>query len=165
MDVFIASKYVGLTGKVIGVDMTEKMITKAKQNAEKTGIKNVEFRLGEIESLPIDDNSIDRVISNCVINLVPDKLKAFREIFRVLRSGGTFSVSDIVLKGTISEEKRRNLALWASCFSGAIDKNDYLALIQKTGFTNIIVASEKKNADDPDSSAGIFSVTVCGTKP
>jgi arsenite methyltransferase len=165
MDVFIALKYVGTTGKVIGVDMTEKMIAKAKQNAEKIGAENVEFRLGEIESLPIDDNSIDRVISNCVINLVPDKSKAFSEIYRVLKPGGMFSVSDIVLKGTMSEEQRRDAALWAACVSGAIEKDEYLSIIRKTGFTNIIVSSEKENYFDDKSNIHIYSTTVSGTKP
>lgn len=165
MDVFIASKYVGAEGKVIGVDMTDKMINKARENALKVDAKNVEFRLGEIESLPVENNTIDRVISNCVINLVPDKSKAFSEIYRVLKSGGMFTVSDIVLKGTMSEEKRRDLALWAACISGAIDKNEYLEIIRNSGFTNIIVVSEIKNDYDSETKTGIYSVTVSGTKP
>lgn len=145
--------------------MTEKMIQKARQNAEKVGAKNVEFRHGEIESLPVEDNTIDCVISNCVINLVPDKTKAFKEIYRVLKPGGTFSVSDIVLEGTITEEKRRNMDLWASCISGAIEKNEYLSTIRTTGFINIIVVSEKKNDFDLELGTRSYSITVSGTKP
>jgi SAM-dependent methyltransferase len=164
IDVFIASRYVGQTGKVIGVDMTEAMIEKAKANARKINATNVEFRLGEIEALPVDGDSVDRVISNCVINLVPNKKNAFGEIYRVLRSGGKFTVSDIVVDGTISEEKRRDAALWAGCISGAIDKKEYLGIIQNVGFKDIEIVSEKKHDYELENNAGLYSITVTGTK-
>jgi SAM-dependent methyltransferase len=163
IDVFIASRHVGQTGKVIGVDMTEAMIEKAKANARKINATNVEFRLGEIEALPVDGDSVDRVISNCVINLVPNKNNAFREIYRVLKSGGKFTVSDIVINGTMSEEKRRDAALWAGCISGAIDKKEYLGIIRNAGFSQVEVVSEKKHDYELDK-AGLFSITVVGTK-
>lgn len=164
IDCFIAAKHVGASGKVIGVDMTEKMIEKANENKSKVNAANVEFRLGEIESLPVDNGTVDRVISNCVINLVPDKKKAFAEIYRVLKTSGNFTVSDIVTDGRISEEERRDASLWAGCVSGALDKKDYLAIIENTGFKEIIVTSEIKNDYKLSSGAGMYSVTVIGTK-
>jgi len=143
IDVFIAARKVGPTGRAIGVDMTEAMVDKANMNAKKIKAANVEFRLGEIEALPVPDNSVDRVISNCVINLVPNKSKAFQEIYRVLKSGGKFTVSDIVIDGAVSSEERNNAALWAGCISGAIDRKEYLAIIKNAGFTNIEIVSEK----------------------
>jgi SAM-dependent methyltransferase len=163
IDVFVASKHVGKTGKVIGVDMTEAMIQKARVNAKKINATNVEFRLGEIESMPVDSNSVDRVISNCVINLVPSKENAFREIYRVLKPGGKFTISDIVVDGTISEEKRRDASLWAGCISGAIDKKEYISIIRKAGFSHVEVVSEKKYDYELDN-AGLYSITVVGTK-
>jgi SAM-dependent methyltransferase len=142
-DCFLASKKVGETGKVIGVDMTQEMIEKAKSIAEKNNYKNVEFRLGEIENLPIDDNSIDVAISNCVINLVPDKEKAFKEIHRVLKSGGKIYLSDIVLLGNLSEELKSNEELLAGCVGGALLRDDYLDIIKKAGFEVIILSEDK----------------------
>jgi arsenite methyltransferase len=164
IDCFVASKYVGKSGKVIGVDMTEEMIRKANENKGKVGIKNVEFRLGEIESLPVDDQSVDRVISNCVINLVPDKGIAFSEIYRVLKPGGKFTVSDIVLDGELSEEERRDAALWAGCVSGALQRKEYIEKIKGAGFKDIKILSEKKYDYKLSSGAGLFSVTISGTK-
>ncbi len=164
IDCFIAAKHVGTSGKVIGVDMTEKMIKKANENKSKVDAANVEFRLGEIESLPVDSGTVDRVISNCVINLVPDKNKAFSEIHRVLKAGGSFTVSDIVTDGKISEEERRDASLWAGCISGALDKKVYLDIIDKTGFKNVLITSEVKNDYQLSSGAGIYSITVTGTK-
>lgn len=163
IDVFVASKHVGKKGKVIGVDMTEAMIQKARLNAKKINATNVEFRLGEIEALPVDSNSVDRVISNCVINLVPSKENAFREIYRVLMPGGKFTVLDIVFDGTISEEKRRDASLWAGCISGAIDRKEYLGIIHKAGFSHVEIVSEKKYDYELDN-AGLYSITVVGTK-
>jgi SAM-dependent methyltransferase len=163
IDVFVASKHVGATGKVIGVDMTEAMIQRARLNAKKINATNVEFRLGEIESMPVDSNSVDRVISNCVINLVPSKENAFTEIYRVLKPGGKFTVSDIVIDGTISEEKRRDASLWAGCISGAIDRKEYVEIIRKTGFSHVEVVSEKKYDYKLDNAA-LYSITVVGTK-
>lgn len=164
IDVFIAARYVGHTGKVIGVDMTEAMIEKAKANARKINATNVEFRLGEIEALPVEGDSVDRVISNCVINLVPNKKNAFREIYRVLKSEGKFTVSDIVIDGIMSEEKRRDAALWAGCISGAIDKKEYLGIIQNVGFKDIEIVSEKKHDYELENNAGLYSITVTGKK-
>ncbi len=163
IDLFVASKQVGKTGKVIGVDMTDAMIHKAGLNAKKINATNVEFRLGEIESMPVDSNSVDRVISNCVINLVPSKENAFREIYRVLKPGGKFTVSDIVVDGTISEEKRRDASLWAGCISGAIDKKEYIGIIRKAGFSHVEILSEKKYDYELDN-AGLYSITITGTK-
>ena len=142
-DCFLASKKAGGSGKVIGVDMTEGMIEKAKANAEKYGYKNVEFKLGEIENLPIEDNSIDVAISNCVINLVPDKEKAFSEIYRVLKTGGKIYLSDIVLLEDVSEDIRNNEDLLAGCVGGALLKNDYLEIIKKAGFEVKILSEDK----------------------
>ncbi|MBI5475192.1 MAG: arsenite methyltransferase [Ignavibacteriales bacterium] len=164
VDCFIASKYVGELGKVIGVDMTEEMIRKANENKAKVNVTNVDFRLGEIESLPVENNSIDRVISNCVINLVPDKRKAFSEIFRVLKTGGKFTVSDIVVDGSISEKERQNAALWAGCISGALSRKEYLEVIELAGFKDIKILSEKKYDYILQSGGGLYSITVSGTK-
>lgn len=164
IDCFVASKYVGKTGHVIGLDMTEEMIRKANENKGKVRITNVEFRLGEIESLPVDDQSIDRVISNCVINLVPDKSRAFQEIYRVLKPDGKFTVSDIVLDGELSEEETRDASLWAGCVSGALQRKEYIDKIKEAGFKDIRILSEKKYDYKLSSGAGLFSVTISGTK-
>ena len=130
-DVFIAQRLVGNTGTVIGIDMTEAMIEKAQQNAEKLGYKNVEFRLGEIEQLPVDDNTADVVVSNCVINLVPDKLKAFQEIYRVLKPGGRFGISDVVITGMLPAKIQSAAEMYAGCVAGALNKEKYCALLPK----------------------------------
>ncbi len=142
-DCFLARKKVGDTGKVIGVDMTEEMIDKARVNAEKYGYKNVEFKLGEIENLPIEDNSVDVAISNCVINLVPNKEKAFKEIYRVLKKGGRMYLSDIVLLENLSEELRNNEELLAGCVGGALLRDDYIDIIKKAGFEVNILSEDK----------------------
>lgn len=142
-DCFLASKRVGETGKVIGVDMTREMIDKAKSIAEKRNVKNVEFRLGEIENLPIGDNSIDVAISNCVINLVPDKEKAFREIHRVLKNNGKIYLSDIVLIKDISDDIKNNEELLAGCVGGALLRDEYLDIIKKTGFEVTVLSEDK----------------------
>jgi arsenite methyltransferase len=164
IDCFVALKYVGDSGSVIGVDMTEDMIRKANENKMKVNAPNVEFRLGEIEDLPVDDNTIDRVISNCVINLVPDKEKAFREIHRVLKLGGKFTVSDIVVDGAISEKERHDASLWAGCISGALRKMEYIEIIRRTGFKEIKILSEKKYDYKLESGGGLYSVTISGMK-
>jgi arsenite methyltransferase len=133
-DVFLASKKVGESGKVIGVDMTPEMIARAKANAEKYGYKNTEFRLGDIEDLPVDDNSVDIVISNCVVNLAPDKDKVFEGVRRVLKSGGKMYVSDIVLLGELTDEQKSSDELMVGCVSGALQKEDYISKIEKAGF-------------------------------
>jgi arsenite methyltransferase len=143
IDVFLAAREVGLSGKVIGLDMTDEMLALANKNKQKLGMTNTEFRKGEIEHMPVESGSIDHVISNCVINLVPDKRIAFAEIFRALKKGGSFTVSDIVYTGIMSDEYRKNLELWASCVSGALEKSEYLSIIEYSGFTNISVVDER----------------------
>jgi ubiquinone/menaquinone biosynthesis C-methylase UbiE len=142
-DAFIARKIVGERGRVIGVDMTEKMIELAKTNAAKLGFKNVEFRHGDIESMPLFSNKADVVVSNCVLNLVPNKYKVFSEIYRVLKPGGHFSISDIVVEGEIPAKWKEVAELYAACVSGAIQKKDYLDMIQEAGFKNVIVQKDK----------------------
>ncbi|MBP7819854.1 MAG: arsenite methyltransferase [Candidatus Methanofastidiosum sp.] len=134
LDCFLAADKVGEKGKVIGVDLTDTMIQKAKQNAKKYGYKNVEFRQGDIENLPVDNSSIDVILSNCVINLVPNKSKAFNEAYRVLKKGGRMYISDIVLLQDLSEDLRKNEMLLVSCVAGAILKEDYLKIIKDSGF-------------------------------
>jgi arsenite methyltransferase len=143
IDVFLAANKVGNDGKVIGVDMTPEMIETALTNAEEGDYKNVEFKLGEIENLPIEDNSIDLIISNCVINLTPDKLKAYKEAFRVLKPNGRILVSDIVTDGIIPSEIRENFQAWAGCVAGALDKHEYLDTIKRAGFNNVNIVSER----------------------
>ena len=142
MDVFLASKKVGSKGKIIGVDMTEAMIEKAKQTAKKHGYSNVEFRLGEIEALPVEDNTIDVIISNCVINLSPDKKKVFQEAYRVLKPNGRMLVSDIVTEGKLPLNVRKNLDAWAACIAGAMEKKEYLRAIEEAGFPKVKIVSE-----------------------
>ena len=142
-DCFLAAKKVGQTGKVIGVDMTEEMIERARGNAKKQGYDNVEFKLGDIENLPIDDNSIDVVISNCVVNLVPNKSKVFKEVYRVLKKGGRMYISDIVLLDNLTQEQKENEDLIAGCVGGALLKDDYLKIIEKAGFEVRILSEDK----------------------
>lgn len=179
-DCFVARSVVGEKGKVIGIDFTDRMITKARENAEKMGYGNVEFRQGDIENMPLAGNIADVVISNCVLNLVPDKKQAFSEIFRVLKTGGHFSVSDIVLVGELPEGLRKSAEMYAGCVSGAIQKDEYLSIIKEAGFTNITLQKEKPitlpreilneflTADQAEAfvsgNTGIFSVTVYAEK-
>ena len=142
-DTFLASPKVGETGKVIGVDMTDEMLEKANENAKKGGFDNVEFIKGDIENLPIDSSSVDVIISNCVINLAPNKMKVFEEAYRVLKQGGRLMVSDIVLIKPLTEELKNDKELLVGCISGAILKEDYLALLNKAGFSDITVIKEK----------------------
>ena len=175
-DVFIAAQAVGPTGRVIGVDMTPEMISRARANAKKVGAENVEFRLGEIEALPIEARSADVVISNCVLNLVPDKKKAFAEIHRVLKPGGRFTVSDIVTDSELPEPVRRSADLWAGCVSGAIRKQEYLEIAERTGFeleiekeraieipADVIASAMGDSADRPED-VRILSITLTGRK-
>ncbi|MCL6524413.1 MAG: arsenite methyltransferase [Thermoflavifilum sp.] len=142
-DCFIARAEVGPEGRIIGIDFTPEMIEKARKNAEKLGFNNVEFILGDIEKMPLSDSIADVVISNCVLNLVPNKKAVFQEIYRVLKPGGHFSISDIVLQGTLPEPIRHAAEMYAGCISGAIQQNDYLALIQATGFLQVKVQKER----------------------
>ncbi len=143
-DVFLAANKVGKKGHVIGVDMTEEMIDKAKENAKKGGYKNVEFRLGDIEDLPVEDASIDVVITNCVINLAPDKSKVFKEAYRVLKKGGKICVSDIVLLKELSEEQKNDKDLLTGCVAGALLKQNYIDKIKEIGFKVKIISEDKK---------------------
>lgn len=142
-DVFIAAREVGAEGFVIGVDMTEAMIAKAEENKRKLGISHVDFRLGEIEALPVDSNSVDVVVSNCVLNLVPDKSAAFAEILRVLKPGGSFTVSDIVVEGEMPEALRSVATMYAGCVSGAERQERYLEIIRSTGFVDVTIPKRK----------------------
>lgn len=142
IDVFLASRKVGDSGKVIGVDMTKDMIKRADSLAKERGYANVEFRLGEIETLPVEDDSIDVVISNCVINLCPDKKKAFSEIYRVLKKNGRLMISDIVTNGELPQEVRKSFDAWAGCIAGALEKDVYLNLIRDVGFSEIKIVKE-----------------------
>lgn len=174
-DVFVARRIVGPEGKVIGVDMTDKMLELARDNAERLGYNNVEFRKGEIEALPIARARIDVVISNCVLNLVPDKQKAFDEIFRVLKPGGRFCISDVVLNGELPAGLNEAAEMYAGCVSGAMQKSDYLAVIHNAGFENVEIKKTKPIVIPEDILAAydakasdlpvIESITVTGQKP
>ena len=142
IDVFLAANKVGDAGKVIGVDMTEEMVKTATQNSEAGGYDNVEFKLGEIENLPIEDNSVDVIISNCVINLTPNKSVAFKEVFRVLKEGGRILISDIVTEGELPDVVRKSFQAWSECTAGAMEKQDYLETIKKAGFKDVEIIEQ-----------------------
>src|SRR5437762_845462 len=148
-DAFIARHETGETGKVIGIDFTPAMIDKARRNAEARGLNNVEFRQGDIDDMPVTSNKADVIVSNCVLNLVPNKHKVFSEVYRVLKPGGHFSISDIVLEGEVPEKWRQVAELYAGCVSGAIQKKEYLDIIEEAGFANITL-QEEKNITVPD---------------
>ncbi|MFA5039280.1 MAG: arsenite methyltransferase [Candidatus Omnitrophota bacterium] len=141
-DAFLSAQRVGAAGRVIGVDMTPEMVAKARENARKGNYSNVEFRLGEIEKLPVEDNSIDVIISNCVINLSPDKETVFKEAYRVLRAGGRLMVSDLVLAKDLPKEIRDSVEAYVGCLAGAIKKDEYLRFIEQAGFQDVKVISE-----------------------
>lgn len=179
-DCFIARAITGETGRVIGIDMTPTMVSKARVNAEKLGFKNVEFILGEIENMPLPTETADVVVSNCVLNLIPNKEGALAETYRILKKGGHFSISDIVLKGNLPTNLQQAAEMYAGCVAGAIQQGEYLALVGKAGFQNIKI-QKVKEIHLPDalllqflsveqisvfrsSSVGIFSITVYGEK-
>lgn len=180
-DAFVARSVTGPNGKVIGIDFTEKMVEKARINAEKLGFNNVEFRYGDIENMPLSENVADVVVSNCVLNLVPDKTKAFAETFRILKPGGHFSVSDIVLKGELPEALRASAEMYAGCVSGAIQQDDYLKVVKEAGFTSISLQKERRiiipdeilsvylNTREREKyksgELGVYSITVYAEKP
>lgn len=137
IDVFLAAQKVGPTGKAIGLDMTQEMIELAQKNAQKAGAQNVEFRLGEMEDMPLEDESIDVIISNCVINLSPDKDKVFAEAYRVLKPGGRMVISDLVTEGDLPPTVRQSVEAWAGCVAGALDKREYLEKVQAAGFVDL----------------------------
>lgn len=179
-DAFVARAIAGESGKVIGIDMTPQMVDKARENADKLGFNNVEFRLGDIENIPIAANRADVVISNCVLNLVPDKRRAFEEMFRILKPGGHFSVSDVVLRGELPDGLRNDAEMYAGCVSGAIQIKTYLQHLHDVGFATITVQKQKaiELPDDilanyltaeeiatmRDGQTGILSITVYGEK-
>ena len=179
-DCFVARAETGETGKVYGIDFTEKMIEKAKANAEKAGFTNVEFRLGDIEDIPLKDNVADVVVSNCVLNLVPNKKAVFAEINRILKPNGHFSISDIVLVGELPDKIKNVAEMYAGCVAGAIQKSEYLNMIKETGFQHITLQKEKPiiipddilnnylNTEEIEAfknqEGGIFSVTVYAEK-
>jgi len=160
IDVLLAAKAAGSSGRVIGVDMTPAMIEKARANAKKAGATNVEFRLGEIEQLPVDDASVDLIISNCVINLSPDKDAVFREAHRVLKPGGRMIVSDLVTVGELSQKVRKSAEAWAGCIAGALDKQEYLEKIRAAGFAEVSILKESGYAGEMP----VVSVTLKAQK-
>ncbi|MCF7807018.1 MAG: arsenite methyltransferase [Candidatus Marinimicrobia bacterium] len=180
-DAFIVQRIVGDTGQVIGVDFTMEMVTKAVENKNKLGLTNIDFRYGDIEDMPVDNDSIDVVISNCVLNLVPDKEKAFKEIYRVLKPGAHFCVSDIVSKGQIPAELKTSAELYAGCVAGALPKDEYIGLVKDSGFTDIDVRQERsidlpehvvrKHLSDEayrvwkSGETGLLSITLFARKP
>lgn len=180
-DCFVARAQTGETGKVIGIDFTEAMLEKARSNAEKLGYNNVEFRQGDIEKMPVTSSAADVVVSNCVLNLVPNKRNVLKEIFRVLKSRGHFSISDIVLVGDLPAAIKQAAEMYAGCISGAIQKEEYLQMIRDTGFESVTIQKEKQILIPDDilsqylsdeevrafrnSAVGIFSVTVFARKP
>jgi SAM-dependent methyltransferase len=179
-DCFVARAIVGESGKVTGIDLTEQMVVKARENCAKLSYSNVEFVTGDIEAMPFGDKLFDVVISNCVLNLVPDKSKAFNEIFRVLKPGAHFCVSDVVVKGNLPEKLQKDAEMYVGCVSGASEMNDYLKFIEKAGFRNIKVHKKKEiklpdellsEFNGPDElnkfhkgQTGIFSITVSAEK-
>lgn len=180
-DCFVARHETGETGKVIGIDFSEAMLNKARENAEKRGFNNVEFRAGDIENMPVGPDVADVIVSNCVLNLVPNKAAVVKDIYRVLKPGGHFSISDVVLQGDISDELRNQAEMYAGCVTGAIQKDEYLGIIKEMGFTNIQVQKEKRidiprdilekhiSAEDTEAflkgDIGVFSVSVYAEKP
>jgi arsenite methyltransferase len=179
-DVFVARALVGEKGSVVGIDFTPEMVAKAERNKTKLGYTNVEFRLGEIELIPMKENIANVVVSNCVLNLVPNKEKAFKEMFRIIKSGGHFCVSDIVIRGNLPPELKKSAEMYAGCVAGAIQQEEYINLLEEVGFVNVEV-KKTKTIDLPDevlaqyltkdkiqefrsSKVGIFSLTVVGYK-
>ncbi len=180
-DCFVARALVGETGYVAGIDFTDAMIEKARENARKLGFTNVDFIQGDIENIPVKFGVVDVVISNCVLNLVPDKQKAFGEMFRVLKQGGHFCISDVVLQGELPRGVKEDATIYAGCVSGALQREEYLDIIREAGFVNVEVKKEKKielpddllslymSAEElekfKNGETGIFSITVTGSKP
>jgi len=179
-DIFVARAIIGDSGKAIGIDFTPEMIAKAERNKLKLGFINVEFKLGEIEAVPLNNNTADVVVSNCVLNLVPDKTKAFGEMHRIIKKGGHFCVSDIVIKGDLPVELKKSAEMYAGCVAGAIQLEDYIRLIKAAGFVNVDILktktinlpdqvleqylSDEKIREFRSSNLGIFSITVVGYK-
>jgi SAM-dependent methyltransferase len=184
LDCFFAAKKVGETGKVIGVDMTPEMIARARSSAKRLNLENVEFRQGYLEDLPVDANSVDVIISNCVINLSPDKSRVFGEAFRVLKPGGKLAVSDIVTDGPLPESIKKSLSAWAGCVAGAVEAKDYIGMMKEVGFTDITIKPvffdketvdaaidgmndivELKTISRDDVYKAVYSAKITATKP
>lgn len=178
-DCFVARAISGNTGRIIGIDFTAEMIEKAKANARRLDYSNVEFILGDIENIPLENNTADVVISNCVINLVPNKVKVFAEIYRILNTGGHFCISDVVITGNMPEQIKQDALMYAGCVSGAIQKEDYLKIINDIGFKNVQIKKEKRivlpndilskyiskqELDNINNLFGLFSITVYAEK-
>lgn len=168
IDCFMSAPRVGAEGHVIGVDMTPEMIAKANANKAKMGFENVEFRQGQIEALPVEDNSVDVIMSNCVINLSPEKPRVFAEAFRVLKQGGRISISDIVTEGEFSEDMRADMSKWAECVTGAIDVSRYTNMMREAGFVDIKVV-DKTDAEDiaphQEGMPRVYSARITAHKP
>ena len=162
IDVFLASKKVGPTGKVIGLDMTEDMVSRAQSNAVKLGFSNVEFKLGEIENIPLGEDSVDVIMSNCVICLSTDKERVFKEMFRVLRPGGRLAIADEVALRPFSEAERADPLKWSSCITGAVTEQAYSGLLSNVGFQDVYVKQLRKGSGAME---GVFSAFISGTKP
>ena len=161
LDAFVARRIVGEQGQVVGLDFSAPMVQKAQDNARKLAYTNVEFVLGDIEDMPLPAESFDVVVSNCVLNLVPDKDAAFREMYRVLRRGGHFAISDVVVERALPESIRQSSEAYVGCVAGALEREVYLALIRESGFQKVRVAAERSLSQAP----GVLSITVQGTKP
>ncbi|HXD10521.1 MAG TPA: arsenite methyltransferase [Anaerolineales bacterium] len=160
LDCFFAAKKVGDTGKVIGVDMTPEMIERARSNAQRMNIQNVEFRQGYLEELPVESSSVDVIISNCVINLAPDKSRVFGEAFRVLKPGGKLAVSDIVTDGPLPDAIKQSLSAWAGCVAGAVDAKEYVSMMETVGFTDISINPVLFNKETIDAAIDDLGNTV-----
>jgi SAM-dependent methyltransferase len=166
LECFIAGRQTGESGHVIGVDMTPEMLSKAWANAARMKTANIDFRFGYLEALPVQDNTADVIMSNCVINLSPDKPRVFREMFRVLKPGGRVAVSDVVAKGELSDAVRQDMTLWGGCYAGALDMDVYAAELRNAGFTQVKIEQKAGAADDVPALQGIlFSASITAVKP
>lgn len=166
LDCFLAARLVGTTGRVIGVDMTPEMLAKARSAADRIGLTNVEFRQGYLEELPVEDHSVDVVISNCVINLSPDKTSVLREVFRVLKPGGKISVSDIVTSGAMPEAMKADIDAWSACVSGAIPAEEYVDGLRQTGFVDIQIQAKTMDNELALTPVGMpYSALITAVKP
>lgn len=160
LDCLLAAQRVGAQGRVIGVDMTPEMIALARMNAQKVGATNVEFRQGDLEHLPLDDASVDVIISNCVVNLAPDKARVFREAFRVLKPGGRIAISDMVARAPLPDSLRTDMAVWAACVGGAVPEQEYIETMRAAGFVQV-----QKVSGNEDPSAMVYSAQFIARKP
>jgi SAM-dependent methyltransferase len=166
IDVLLSARRVGPTGKVYGLDMTDDMLALARENQRQAGVENVEFLKGEMENIPLPDNSVDLVISNCVINLSADKDRVLRETFRVLKPGGRFAVSDVVVRGEVPEEVRKSMLLWAGCIAGALEEKEYVSKLAAAGFTGISVEPTRVySAEDAKASLAWAGLDVKAVAP